>query len=188
MNPIFSRQRDFIFGGPRDDLPRVVGLNVALRKALGETPGSQATVRLSEHFDRLVRYRNEVFGHGAVGLRSSAFYTEMAPAFMAGLTELLSRFDPLAGRRLLYVDDVRRQSNGRWSVELFELAGEAPRKLEPLDLPADHSADLPNPERIVLSDRQPGHPADVGIMRLAASVSAVRSRRVAHFLFECAAG
>ena len=56
------------------------------------------------------------------------------------LAELLARLDVLAGRRLVYVDDVRRQPNGRWQVDLSELVGETPRRAEPIELPASAAA------------------------------------------------
>ena len=59
--------RELVLGRQRDDLPRAAGLDAALREALDGTGGARVTVRLSELFDRLVRYRNRELGHGAAG-------------------------------------------------------------------------------------------------------------------------
>ncbi len=66
----FAQARDLLLGRARDDLPRAAGLDAALREALDGTPAARGTVRLSELFDRLVRYRNRELGHGAAGQRA----------------------------------------------------------------------------------------------------------------------
>ena len=48
----------------------------------------------------------------------------MGRALLLGVAELLGRLDVLAGRRLLYVAEVRRQPSGDWLVERYELTGE----------------------------------------------------------------
>ena len=58
----------------------------------------------------------------------------MERSLLAGIPEILGRLDVLAGRRLVYVADVTLRSNGNWLVERFELIGEMPRRLEPLEL------------------------------------------------------
>jgi hypothetical protein len=37
-------------------------------------------------------------------------------------------------RRLVYVDEIRRQTSGNWLITQFDLSGEIPRKLVPLEL------------------------------------------------------
>ena len=50
------------------------------------------------------------------------------------MSEILERVDVLAGRRLIYVGDIRKLTSGKWLVERFELTGESPRRLESLEL------------------------------------------------------
>src|SRR5262249_52430484 len=105
-------------------------------------------VRLDELFKRLVQYRNREIGHGAAGQRPAEFYDRMARALFAGATEVLARLDVLAGRRLLYVSDVRRQASGDWLVESYSLVGESAKRLESLALPEAEAPRLPRPERV----------------------------------------
>jgi WD40 repeat protein/serine/threonine protein kinase len=152
-----GKLRDQVLGRARGDLPRAAQLDVALRSALDDAGGSRGTVRLSDLFDRLVRYRNRELGHGASGRRSDDFYEHLGDALLAGVAELLGRIDVLAGRRLLFAGDVRRQASGAWLVERYELVGESARRVESLVLPAAEAARLPHPERLYLE--QPGGPA-----------------------------
>src|SRR5262249_3952587 len=69
----FASVRDLVLGRSRDDLPRVAGLDAALIEALDGRPAARTTVRLTELFDRLVRYRNRETGHGAAGVKAVAF-------------------------------------------------------------------------------------------------------------------
>jgi serine/threonine protein kinase len=144
--------RDLLLGKSRDDLPHAAGLDALLVQVLEgwDAPPARTTVRPTELFDRLVRYRNREIGHGAVGQRSAAFYDRMGRALLAGVPEVLGRLDLLAGRRLLYVADVRRHGSGRWLVERYELRGEALRRLESLDLPDADTARRLVPERLYL--------------------------------------
>src|SRR5436190_12368389 len=59
----FVPVRDLLLGRNRDDLPRAAGLDAVLLQVLEgrEAGGSRSTVRLTELFDRLVRYRNREF-------------------------------------------------------------------------------------------------------------------------------
>src|SRR5205085_9195248 len=54
----FKKVRDLLLGRTRDDLPRAAGLDAVLQEMLEGKGGARTTVRLSELFDRLVRYRN----------------------------------------------------------------------------------------------------------------------------------
>ncbi|MEQ8788710.1 MAG: protein kinase [Pirellulaceae bacterium] len=147
----FGRVRDLVLGRMRDDLPRAAGLDAALRETLEMGAGARSTVRISELFDRLVRYRNRELGHGAAGQRSSRHYDRVGKAMLAGVAELLTHLDVLAGRRLLYVTDVHRKSTGDWGVEQLELLGETPRRLELLTIAADESEVLPNPGHLYVA-------------------------------------
>ena len=154
--PDFAAVRDLVLGRTRDDLPRTAGLDAAL---LGDPEGraaARSTVRLTELFDRLVQYRNREIGHGALGQRPTAFYDRMGRALFAGVPELLERLDVLAGRRLVYVPEVRRQPGGAWLVERYELIGEAARRIASLVRPETEGARLPRPECLYLQTADPG--------------------------------
>jgi serine/threonine protein kinase/tetratricopeptide (TPR) repeat protein len=146
----FRATRDLVLGRARDDLPRAAGLDAALRETLDGAAGARVTVRLSELFDRLVRYRNRELGHGAAGQRPGEFYDRMGLALRLGVPELLGRLDVLAGRRLIAVTDVRAQTSGAWLVERYELVGEAPRRLESRERPESEATCLPRPGRLYL--------------------------------------
>lgn len=155
----FARMKELLLGKARSDLPRVAGLDAALLAGLDGTPGSRGSVRLTELFDRLVRYRNQEFGHGAVGQRPARHYEEMGRALLAGVPQLLERLDVLAGRRLVYLADVRRLGGGAWLVERYELAGESPRRLESLErTPEEAAALLPQQVYLAGSALLPLHP------------------------------
>ena len=146
----FEAVRELVLGRARDDLPRIAGLDAALTQALEGRGGARATVRLTELFDRLVRYRNREVGHGAAGQRPAEFYERMGRTLLAGLAELLGRLDVLAGRRLLYLPEVRRQASGQWLVERYELVGETGRRIESLSLADSADARRLLPERVYL--------------------------------------
>jgi WD40 repeat protein/serine/threonine protein kinase len=81
----------------------------------------------------------------------------MARALLAGVTEILGQLDVLAGRRLLYIGDVRRQASGDWLVERFELIGESVRRVESLQVSQGlGEGALPHIERVYLERAAPG--------------------------------
>jgi hypothetical protein len=47
-----------------------------------------------------------------------------------GVVEILGELDVRAGRRLVYIGEVRRQASGDWLVDRYELIGESARRLE----------------------------------------------------------
>ena len=118
-------------------------------------PGARATVRLTELFDRLVRYRNQELGHGAAGQRARRV---LRPAWAGrcwpGVAEVLGRLDVLAGRRLVTSPRSAARPSGAWLVERYELTGEIARRLESLELPEAEAA-APAPPGAAL----PGRPA-----------------------------
>ena len=144
----FCAIRDLVLGRARTDMPQAAALDIALREALGETAGSPGSVRLSALFDRMVCYRNREVGHGAAGQRPRDFYSCMGGALLTGVAELLGRMDVLAGRGLVYIEDVRRLASGRWLIERFALIGEVARRIESLEQPESDTPRLPRPERI----------------------------------------
>jgi serine/threonine protein kinase len=150
-DPGFTAARDFLLGRARDDLPRAAGLDATLAELLEGGSGPRARVRPRELYDRLVAYRNKVIGHGAVGQHPTAYYQRLGTTLLAGVAELLDRFDVLAGRRLVYVADVRRSPAGGWLVERYDLTGESATLLAPLPLPESPAGRLPRPDRVHLA-------------------------------------
>jgi WD40 repeat protein/serine/threonine protein kinase len=148
----FTRIRDLVLGRVRDDLPRAAGLDAALiEHQQGKKASARAAVRLTELFDHLVAYRNNEIGHGAAGQRPGRFYDRMARALLGGVVEILGQLDVQAGRRLIYVGDVRRQSSGDWLVERYELIGESARRIESLQVAEGEERALPYSERVYIS-------------------------------------
>jgi len=162
----FEGVRDYLLGRQRDDLPRAAGLDAALREDLEGQSSPRTTVRLMELFDRLVRYRNIETGHGAAGLGSTDRYSRMGRAMVLGIAEILERLDLLAGRRLLYIGDIRKLTSGRWLVEQFELVGESPRRLESSELADDEHLRALAPQSVYFERSAP--PAAGSISRSAA--------------------
>jgi eukaryotic-like serine/threonine-protein kinase len=146
----FVATRDLILGRVRDDLPRAAGLDAALLDALEGNGSARSTVRLTDLIDHLVQYRNREIGHGASGQRSPEFYGQMSRVLLAGAGEVLGRLDVLAGRRLISVGEVRRQSTGNWLVERYTLIGESPKRIESLEIPEAETPQLPRPEQVYL--------------------------------------
>src|SRR5262249_29255587 len=134
----------------RSDRPRLAGLDACLRKVPADKKGGQSTVKVPDLLDRLVELRNKDTGHGAVLMRNAEFYERTGPALLAGALELLGQCDVLAGRRLTFLDDVRRLGSGDWLVEWSLLVGEAPWRQESLTVPEADTARLPRPGRVYL--------------------------------------
>ncbi|HUE18013.1 MAG TPA: serine/threonine-protein kinase, partial [Planctomycetaceae bacterium] len=146
----FRQIAELLLGKTRDDLPRAAGLDAAILEMLGKNKrGSQAAVRLQDLFDHLVTYRNKVLAHAAPGQLADYLNQKMARTLLAGVAQILGRVDFLAGRRLLYISDVR-QDSGNWLIERFELVGEKARRLETLQLPRAAAARLPDGKSVAL--------------------------------------
>jgi hypothetical protein len=170
-DPSYAAVRELVLGRARDDLPRAVELDAALCEVLGLSAGHRSRVRLSELLDRLVRYRNHEMGHGAVGHRPKEFHARMGHALLSGVSELLGRLDVLAGRRLVYVEEVRLQKSGHYLVEWSELSGGSARRIESLKRHASEAARLPRPEQVYLDAREnrpeeEGSPAPLSLIPL----------------------
>jgi serine/threonine protein kinase len=145
----FGPVRDLLLGRKRKDLPRAARLDAALCAALDGQGGARDSVYLAELFDRLIRYRHQELGRIAAGRRSDDFHDRMAQALLAGVCEVLGRLDVLAGHRLLYFEDVSRQSNGECLAERSELIGESGRRIESSIVPA--SGALPRQKCVYLA-------------------------------------
>ena len=146
----YAAINNVLLGRTRDDLPRVAALDAALREALGQPPGPAGRVHLRELFDRLVHYRNREVGHGAVVNRPVEFQQRMGRSLLAGVSELLDRLDILAGRRLVFVDEVRLQKTGHYLVEWYRLTGGAALRIESMERPASEVTRLPMPDQVYL--------------------------------------
>jgi aminoglycoside phosphotransferase (APT) family kinase protein len=146
----FGKIHALLFGKTRDDMPRTAGLDATLREALKQGSGLRITVQLGELFDRLVTYRNEVLGHAAPGQLKDDFHDRMANNLLAAGAEALSRLDVLAGRRLLYIAEVRRHASGDWLFQRYELTGPSPRRIQALELTDPDIAQRLLPERVYL--------------------------------------
>jgi serine/threonine protein kinase/tetratricopeptide (TPR) repeat protein len=162
--PILAASGDESFGATErqlfqkggTDLPAVCLLYAAIRNRHDKTERSAPSrVRLDEFFDLMVWYRNHELGHGASGQAPDSHYRVMGQAMLAGVAELLGRLDPLAGRRLIHVEDVRRLDNGKSRLIWSELSGESPRTAS-LELPADAGGlALLVPHRLYLDGPRP---------------------------------
>ena len=128
-------------GFPRDDLPNVAQCDAALCREL-DVPIGSTVVDLFQTFRRLVRYRNSILGHGVDNMKSGDFYATMGGLLLAAGEELLEHLDVLAGRRLVYLARAERSESTISADEAvmhfdrFELIGNAPVCLQPLELSA----------------------------------------------------
>jgi serine/threonine-protein kinase len=166
----FERVRDLVLGRQRDDMPGAAGLQAALSDVLTDRdrPSARSTVRLTELFDQLVSYRNREIGHGAAGARNREFYDRMARALLAGLVDILRKLDVLAGRRMVYVADVRRLASGKWLIERLELQGPQARRMQSLEVTEARTECLPQTEHLYLVPPDAADPAcrvaDAGLL------------------------
>jgi serine/threonine protein kinase len=78
----------------------------------------------------------------------------MGQALRAGASELLGKIDLLAGRRMVYVEEVRLQKSGHYLVEWHALVGESPKRMESLERPASEATRLPSPEQVYLDAKE----------------------------------
>ena len=161
-DPGFGAVRDLLLGRSRQDLPQAALLNSLLSEAMDGRAVASRSVRLGELFDRLVSYRNQELGHGAAGQRDDAFYERMSHGLLTGGEEVLGRLDVLAGRRLLYIAEVRAEADG-WRVECDELAGETARRVEDIIVPREAADRLPRAGQVYVATPQrsplcPVHP------------------------------
>ena len=58
------------------------------------------------------------------------------------------------GRRMVFVDDVRRMAGGDWLVDRYELIGESARRIESVSVPDGDSTLLPLPQRVYLESKK----------------------------------
>src|ERR1700730_6414853 len=99
----FSELHELLLGRARDDLPRLAGLDWALRESLSARLEPVTTVELTALFDHLVAYRNRWVDQGAPELPFKEAHDVMGRKLLEGIAELLNRVDLLAGSQLVYV-------------------------------------------------------------------------------------
>ncbi len=150
-DPEFQKIQSILLGRARDNLWDVIKLNVALQKVLTKKDdvGSQQTVRLRDLFDRMIQYRNNEW-HGFLGGRDAEFYEDMSAVMLAGVWELWQTIDVLAGRQLIFIEDVRRLPSGSHRIIQWDLRGEQAEVLPPLDIVTSSTDSLPYPGRLYL--------------------------------------
>ncbi len=117
---------------------------------MGSTSSARSRVQVGELFDRLVQYRNRELGHGAAGRRPEDFYARMGRTMLAGVSELLQQLDVLAGRRLVYIEEVRLQKSGDYRIEGYDLLGESPRRITSMEWSGHQALSLPRPEQVYI--------------------------------------
>jgi len=148
----------------RADSPAIVGLYRRLKHGPDGKLSADTTCTLLDLFDKVVRYRNDVVGHG--GPRFEAFFdNEMGPLMFPAVNEVLAEgvFDPLgiSGTRLVYMTEMRMVEEGKFEVALRELVGLQGERSAPMLFDAD-MADALSPRYggfPGLALIWPGHPA-----------------------------
>jgi tetratricopeptide (TPR) repeat protein len=158
----YQKLRDFILGPPCHS-PGAAKLHAALtqvlqakdddealRTALQEpSRGRGESVKVGSLFDLLVQYRNEVVGHSNFAGRPQWFHQLMAPLMLDGVAEVLSKWDVLVGRRLVYVGEVKGKSGG-FEVSRYALHGLASSLQPPLTVAQAEAERLPRSKCIYL--------------------------------------
>ena len=161
----FDETNRILLGRTRDDVPRAAALDAALCEVLEGKRVSRTTVRLCDLWNRLVQYRNHEIGHGAAGQKDDEYYERMSRTMLLGVADMLGKLDVLAGRRMTYVADVRRQKSGSWLIDRYELIGETARRIEPLEFPETATSRLPRPDTVHLESVAAESSASAPVLR-----------------------
>lgn len=122
------------------DSPGIVGLYRRIKHGPDGKLSADTKCNLLDLFDRLVRYRNDVVGHG--GPRFDNFFeNEMGPLMFPAVNEVLDdrNFDPMGppGSRLVYMTEMRMVSEGKFEVSLRELIGLQGERSAPMTFDSD---------------------------------------------------
>ena len=122
------------------DSPGIVGLYRRIKHGPDGKLSADTKCNLLDLFDCLVRYRNDVVGHG--GPRFDNFFeTEMGPLMFPAVNEVLDdrTFDPMGppGTRLVYMTEMRMIGEGKFEVSLRELIGLQGERSAPMTFDSD---------------------------------------------------
>ncbi|MGB1124061.1 MAG: serine/threonine protein kinase [Phycisphaeraceae bacterium] len=122
------------------DAPGIVSLYRRIKHGPDGKLSADSKCNLLDLFDRLVRYRNDVVGHG--GPRFDNFFEkEMGPLMFPAVNEVLSErnFEPMGppGTRLVYMTEMRMIGEGKFEVSLRELIGLQGERSAPMTFDAD---------------------------------------------------
>jgi serine/threonine protein kinase len=167
-DPHFERAREVLFRGTPADFPAVAVLQAALDE-LGEGRREPETaVPLELLFSKLVAYRNRELGHGVDWQRSFEVYARVGNLLLQAAAEVFTRLDVLAGRRLLYLTNLRASANVVPVLDQFELIGEVPARMPPLEYDANATGLPPRPDRLYLMNPAdaPHSPGPFGVRGL----------------------
>ena len=143
----YRRLADFLERRP-SDMPRCAAMAAVVRDPRAPQ-AARGPVSPAELLDRVVTFRNEYPGHGALGSLPEDAQDRLDVTLRSAADEFLERADVLAGRRLVYVRDVW-QAEGCWLVERFELADQMTR-LPSLEVPRSGAVELPDAHRVHLA-------------------------------------
>lgn len=122
------------------DSPGIVALFQRIKHGPDGHLSADTTCTLLDLFDKIVRYRNDVVGHG--GPRFEAFFdNEMGPLMFPAVNEVLAEgtLDPFgsSGTRLVYLTEMRMIEEGKFEVSLRELVGLQGERSAPMVFDAD---------------------------------------------------
>lgn len=122
------------------DSPGIVGLYRRIKHGPDGHLSADTKCNLLDLFDRIVRYRNDVVGHG--GPRFDNFFDqEMGPLMFPAVNEVLDErnFDPMGppGTRLVYMTEMRMIGEGTFEVSLRELIGLQGERSAPMTFDTD---------------------------------------------------
>lgn len=122
------------------DAPGIVGLYRRIKHGPDGKLSADTTCNLLDLFDKIVRYRNDVVGHG--GPRFDAFFeSEMGPLMFPAVNEVLAErtFEPMGppGTRLVYLTEMRMIEEGKFEVSLRELVGLQGERSAPMTFDSD---------------------------------------------------
>ena len=124
----------------KNDSPGIVGLYQRIKHGPDNKLSADTTCTLLDLFDKLVRYRNDVVGHG--GPRFDHFFdNEMGPLMFPAVNEVLAErtFEPMGppGTRLVYMTEMRLIEEGKFEVSLRELIGLQGERSAPMTFDSD---------------------------------------------------
>lgn len=127
------------------DSPGIVGLYRRIKHGPDGKLAADSKCTLLDLFDKIVRYRNDVVGHG--GPRFDNFFeNEMGPLMFPAVNEVLNErnfeFMGPPGTRLVYMTEMRMVGEGTFEVSLRELIGLQGERSAPMTFDSDLADNL----------------------------------------------